>query len=359
MVRARAEAQRVGQVLWKGSREGSAFPTLGTCRVPGAEQALTRLLASGSESVQRAAWETARHFELASLVQKASKDAMTAELPVEKRVVAVRALRGGRFDAAAPVLEKVLASHPPMEVEAAAVDSLAAFDEPAAGSMILNNWRSYSPEARKHAVTAMLAQKNRVPVLLTAIERGQVERSAVDASARGHLYESQDAEIAKKARQLLESTNSGRDAVVAQYREALNLKGDVARGKKAFEDNCAKCHMPRRQGGRVGPDLSGINNKTKEELLTSILNPSYAIEPRFVNYVVTTTDGRMFDGVIANETPGAITLRGGSEEGDETILRKNIAEIRASSVSLMPEDLEQSINKQALADIIAYLRGGL
>jgi len=118
--------------------------------------------------------------------------------------------------------------------------------------------------------------------------------------------------------------------------------------------------MPRRQGGgRVGPDLSGINNKTKEELLTSILNPSYAIEPRFVNYIVTTIDGRMFDGVIANETPGAITLRGGSDEGDQTILRKNIAAIRASSVSLMPEDLEKSLNKQGLADIIAYLRGGL
>ena len=59
---------------------------------------------------------------------------MTAELPVAKRVIAVRALRGGRFDAVAPVLEKVLATHPPAEVEAAAVDSLAAFDEPAAGS---------------------------------------------------------------------------------------------------------------------------------------------------------------------------------------------------------------------------------
>ena len=54
---------------------GFACPRLGTLKVPGAEQALTRLLASGSEPVQRAAWETARHFELASLVQKASKDA--------------------------------------------------------------------------------------------------------------------------------------------------------------------------------------------------------------------------------------------------------------------------------------------
>jgi putative heme-binding domain-containing protein len=137
------------------------------------------------------------------------------------------------------------------------------------------------------------------------------------------------------------------------------MAGEVSRGKKAFDANCARCHMPRREGGRVGPDLSGINNKTKEELLTSILNPSLAIEPRFVNYIVTTKDGRMYDGIIANETPGSITLHGGSEEGDQTVLRKNVAEIRASSVSLMPEDLEKSLSKQDLADVIAYLRGGL
>jgi putative heme-binding domain-containing protein len=75
--------------------------------------------------------------------------------------------------------------------------------------------------------------------------------------------------------------------------------------------------------------------------------------------VITTHDGRMYDGVIANETPGAITLRGGSEEGDQTVLRKNIAEIRASSVSLMPDGLEKDLTKQDITDVIAYLRGGL
>ena len=95
-----------------------------------------------------------------------------------------------------------------------------------------------------------------------------------------------------------------------------------------------------------------------EQLLTAILNPSAAIEPRFVNYLVTTRDGRMYDGVLANETAGAITLRGGSEE-DVTLPRAQIAEIRASSISLMPEDLEKNLSRQDLADIIAYLRGGL
>jgi hypothetical protein len=52
-------------------------------------------------------------------------------------------------------------------------------------------------------------------------------------------------------------------------------------------------------------------------------------------------------------------LRGGSEEGDATALRKNVASIRASSVSLMPYGLEDNLGKQGLADVIAYLRGGL
>ena len=117
--------------------------------------------------------------------------------------------------------------------------------------------------------------------------------------------------------------------------------------------------MPRKQGGRVGPDLSGVNNKTRDELLKAILDPSAAIEPRFVNYMVTTKDGQVFDGVIANETPAAITLRGGTEDGDQTILRRNVAEVRASAISLMPEGLEKSINVKDMADLISYLRAGL
>ena len=53
--------------------------------------------------------------------------------------------------------------------------------------------------------------------------------------------------------------------------------------RNSSKKTSATCHMPRRQGERVGPDLSGINNKTKEELLTSILNRTFATEPRFVN----------------------------------------------------------------------------
>jgi hypothetical protein len=38
--------------------------------------------------------------------------------------------------------------------------------------------------------------------------------------------------------------------------------------------------------------------------------------------------------------------------------RKNIAEMGASSISLMPEDLEKSLSRQDIADVITYLQGG-
>jgi len=205
---------------------------------------------------------------------------------------------------------------------------------------------------------ALLNQRDRVPILLHALENHQLEINVVDAAGRARLLQYPDRLIAEHARTLFQSNTSDRMKLVSNYQDVLKMTGDPAHGKKVFEETCGKCHLPRKQGGRVGPDLSGISSKTKEELLTSILNPSYAIEPQFTNYIVTTKDGGLHDGIIANETPGTITLRGGSVE-DETLLRESIVDMRASSISVMPDDLEKSLNRQALADVISYLRGGL
>jgi putative membrane-bound dehydrogenase-like protein len=329
---------------------------IGATAIPAgaAEAHLTKLVDNPSEAVQQAAWEVARHFELKAIVAKAAKEALDGALPATRRVRAVRALRGGAYAHSAPVLLQVLESKPVSDMQVAAIQSLAAFDDPGVAPTLLAQWSSYSPEARTQVVAALLNSKQRVPALLKAIEDKQVPVAALDAAARARLMD-----LGDRAKNLVQNPDGSRAKIIDGYRDALLMAGDVGRGKKLFDENCAKCHMPRKQGGRVGPDLSGINNKTKEELLTSMLDPSYAIEPRFTNYIVTTKDGRMYDGIIAAETPAVITLRGGSAEGDEVILRSNIQEIRASAISLMPEELEKSLNKQGLADVIAYLRGGL
>ena len=328
------------QAALAGLARGLQLAGVMQLKVAGAESALARYLQKDST----AAWDVARHLELTSLVERAKQQALNTGLDPKLRVTAIRALRGGRYQSVAPVLKKLISAKEGTEIEAAAIESLGTFDDPQIADALIENWKTLGPEARRQTIAALLTRKERIPILQAAVQKGVIEASAIDVAARGRLFPDQ---------------NTTRAKVVDSYKDALKLTGDITRGKKLFEDNCGKCHLPRRQAARVGPDLSGINNKTKEELLTSILNPSYAIEPRYTYYIVTTKDGQLHDGIIANETAGMVTLRGGTEDHDESILRKNIAEIRASNLSLMPEGLEEDLGKQGIADVITYLRGGL
>ena len=340
-----------------GLSKGLRLSGVKAVRVPGAEALLVRYLNSPSEQIQDAAWETARYLEMPELAKKAMADALASNLDIKRRTNAIRVLRTAQYSSAGPVLRKILESQPASTLQSAAIESMAAFDDPGVAPALIANWKSYGPEARKKALSALLNQRERAPVLLQALQDRQMEINAIDAAGRARLLQYSDRSIAESARRLFQSDTSDRLKVVESYRDVLQMDGDPKRGKKAFEEACGKCHLSRKEGGRVGPDLSGISSKTKEELLTSILYPSYAIEPQFTNYIITTKDGSLRDGVIVNETPGTITVRGASEK-DETLLRINIVEMRASSISLMPDDLEKSLSRKDLADVISYLQGG-
>jgi len=342
-----------------GLARGLKLSGAGGLKIPAAEAALMKLLESSVEKTQEGARAVARHFELRGWIERVLREAQTAELAPGRRARAVRSLEGAPFVSAGPALSKLLDPREPPEVQAAAVETLGAFDDAGVGALLLARWKSYSPELRQKALSALLDHSRRVPELLEAIEQQRVEAASIESGARDRLIEHPDLAIRRRAQRLFRGSRGERAKVVESYRAVAALSGDALRGKQVFEKNCAKCHVPRRLGGvRVGPDLSGINNKTREALLAAILDPSAEIEPRFVNYVVVTRSGRMHDGILVGETPGTLTLRGDSAEAELTLLRSNIAEIRASSVSLMPEELEKQMSRQELADVIAYLRGG-
>ena len=80
-----------------------------------------------------------------------------------------------------------------------------------------------------------------------------------------------------------------------------------------------------------------------------------SIEAGYEEYLLETNDGRSITGVMAAETPETVTLRRAKGEED-TIRRSNIASLRSLSVSPMPEDIEQGISVQGMADLLAYLK---
>ena len=93
----------------------------------------------------------------------------------------------------------------------------------------------------------------------------------------------------------------------------------------------------------------------EEDLLTSILDPSAAFAPEYANYLVETVDGELLNGILAAETDATVTLSRANGETD-TVPRSRIRELRAEGRSLMPDGLEQGLDADGLADLLAYLR---
>jgi putative heme-binding domain-containing protein len=145
-----------------------------------------------------------------------------------------------------------------------------------------------------------------------------------------------------------------RKEVVAKYQAALSMKGDAARGRKAFETACATCHRVGDLGKDVGPNLATIRQWSSEQVLINILDPNREVAPNFVGYTIETKDGRTIDGLIADESAASLTLKR-AEGVTETVLRRDITQLSGSGLSLMPEGMEAAITVEQMADLIAFL----
>ena len=55
-------------------------------------------------------------------------------------------------------------------------------------------------------------------------------------------------------------------------------------------------------------------------------------------------------------SPTSVTLRA-AQGVEETILRANIARLTSSSTSLMPNELEKTMTRQEMADLMAFMKG--
>jgi putative heme-binding domain-containing protein len=162
-------------------------------------------------------------------------------------------------------------------------------------------------------------------------------------------------ELRRRAEALLAvAPSADRRKVLAAYQPVVHMRGDASRGKEAFTKRCAQCHFFEGTGRRVGPELASVKDRSPAALLIAILDPNQAVESRYVEYAAELTDGRVFSGIVADETSTSLTLIG-PEEKRQSILRSDLESLRSTGRSLMPEGLEKDLTQQDLADIIAFV----
>lgn len=240
-------------------------------------------------------------------------------------------------------------------LQTAVFDSLKRLRNSEVPHLLLSGWKQRGPSLRQSSIEVLLSRDEWVNALLDNIEDGTVGLNEISPANRQRLLKHANSKIQQRAEALWKSGAGTRAEVLAKYQSATTLSGDASKGATVFANTCAVCHFLRGQGHAVGPNLAALADKTPADFLTAILDPNAVVEPRFIAYNIDTKDGRSLTGVVSAETATTLTLtQGGGAQ--ETVLRSDIQEMRASGLSLMPEGLEQNMTPQDLANLIAYLK---
>jgi putative heme-binding domain-containing protein len=140
---------------------------------------------------------------------------------------------------------------------------------------------------------------------------------------------------------------------------AVNEQGNPTHGRAMFLDlkgvACAKCHRVGKEGGEVGPDLSGIGLKyNRNQLIESVLYPSKQILDGYDVTILETKAGQVLTGIVRAEADGAVTLI--DAEGKKHTVKTADVESRAKSAkSIMPDGLQNGLTIAEFADIISFL----
>jgi putative heme-binding domain-containing protein len=132
-------------------------------------------------------------------------------------------------------------------------------------------------------------------------------------------------------------------------------KGNAARGKLIFKENCAVCHKLFGEGESIGPELTGAERGNLEFLLTSLIDPSALVRKEYQSQTVALRDGRVLTGLIVDENDRLITLVDSNHQ--KTIVpRESVEEVKPSEVSVMPEGQIDKLSEPQIRDLFRYLQ---
>ena len=305
-------------------------------------------LIQAATPAQQAVWRTTQELAIHSLAEKT--------LPIESRVAGIHLVRyfsstsqatSGLWNCTQETIEPA--------VRLAAIETLASLRSEQLPQFLIESLSSFSPELRRRSVDLLIGNSSWASMMLDALESGKLTRAMIDLVQTQRLTHSGDKLLATRATTLLSGSSSTRRAVIADYGPIVMLKGDPIAGKQVFRTACANCHRIGDLGRDLGPDISDSRTKTIEQLLQSILDPDAAIDAGFVRYTLLSTDGRIRDGLLVDETAARVTLR--PIEGDDQVIpREEIEQLKSAGVSLMPTGFETTISAENMRDLIAFIK---
>jgi putative heme-binding domain-containing protein len=173
------------------------------------------------------------------------------------------------------------------------------------------------------------------------------------------VAENADAFLAQKPEPVTKVT----EWKLADFTDDLKRVGqhrNFSRGQQQFTAlACAQCHQLGKVGVAFGPSLSDVVKKYKGDakaVLQELLEPSKTIEEKYRNVTIELGDGNSLSGLILAEDKDSVTLQTGPTAAQvQKVAKTAIKSRKPSALSLMPAGLLNTLDKEQILDLLAYL----
>jgi len=143
-------------------------------------------------------------------------------------------------------------------------------------------------------------------------------------------------------------------AMVAKVKQM----GDPARGERIYRRQqllCMGCHAIGGVGGVIGPDMVSIGASAQVDyLIESLINPTAKIKEGYHMTMVTTKDGQVVAGGVAQDGADEMVIRDAGGVMHK-VAKSNIAQKMISPVSMMPPGLTASLREDEFIDLVRFL----
>jgi len=212
--------------------------------------------------------------------------------------------------------------------------------------------KKYSDSLRRHALRMVGRSWGGGDMINELIQSDKLPPTLVPAALEG-IEGGPQKNIIIDAKQHLSNTRSvpkepfDRDSVLA-------LSGNATKGTAIFKSNCAICHQVKGEGTDFGPKLSEIGTKLpKSALLDAIVEPSSGISFGYETTELVMKNGSLLRGLLSDKSKTELSMKlpGGTINKVKT---SDVKLVKKLPVSMMP-DLHETMSKQDLADLLAYL----
>ncbi|MSU57717.1 MAG: c-type cytochrome [Pedosphaera sp.] len=308
---------------------------------------LEQLVASGNAALTDRARRLGTLWGNAQAIERTFALAADAKASLDERTQAVQALAKLKSTAARDTVLKLVTPDNPESLVIEALSALGKIGGDSVGQEIIARWKSFTPAVRRAAGETLTSRSRWAMNLLSAVESKVIPASELSATAIRAIptfAHPDDEGFRRRFEQSIgrvRATGPEKQKIItAKQKMILKGEADLAAGHEVAKKTCLVCHKLNGEGAEIGPDLTGSGRSSLEALLANVIDPNQVVGKGYENVTIETKDDRSLSGRVVDDTPTYVKLLSSGPK-EETVAKSDIATMRVSELSVMPEGLEQ------------------